>query len=76
MLLKPTDDTWNVLTDKQGNKLHVVSKLEFKIKHDKKPNPFIKYVHPRDVKSALCLLVRFFLNNQRFPMKIAKFMTR
>ncbi len=68
-----TEDTWNDLTDKQGNKLHV-GKLEFKMKHGKKPNSFIKYVHPRDVKSALCFLVRLSWSNQRFPMKIAKFM--
>ena len=64
MLLKHTDNTWNDLTDKQGNKLHV-GKLEFKTKHGKKPNSFIKYVHPRDVKSALCLLVRLFLEQPK-----------
>ena len=53
-----TDDTWNDFTDNQGNKLHV-RKLEFRIKHGK-PNSFVKHVHPRDVKSALCLLVRLF----------------
>ncbi len=57
---EPTDDTWNDLTDKHGNKLHV-GKLEFKTKHGKKPNSFIKHVHPRDVKSALCLVVWLFL---------------
>jgi hypothetical protein len=59
-----TDNTWNDLTDKQGNKLHV-GKSEFKTKHGKKPNSFIKYVHPRDVKSALCLLVRLFLEQPK-----------
>ncbi len=64
MLLKHTDNTWNDLTNKQGNKLHV-GKLEFKTKHGKKPNSFVKYVHPRDVKSALCLLVRLFLGQPK-----------
>jgi hypothetical protein len=56
---EPTDDTWNDLTNKHGNKLHV-GKLEFTTKHGKKPNFFIKHVHPRDVKSALCLVVWLF----------------
>ena len=41
MLLKHTENTWNDLTNKQGNKLHV-GKLEFKTKHGKKPNSFVK----------------------------------
>ncbi len=64
MLLKHTDDTWNDLTNKQGNKLHV-GKLEFKTKHGKKPNSFVKYVHPRDVKSVFCLLIRLFLKQPK-----------
>ncbi len=63
-----TDDTWNDLTDKQGNKLHA-GKLEFKTKHGKKPNSFIKHVHPRDVKSALCLLVRLFLEQPKVSVE-------
>ncbi len=62
MLLKHTDNTWNDLTNKQGNKLHA-GKLEFKTKHGKKPNSFD--VHPRDVKSVLCLLVRLFLEQPK-----------
>jgi len=61
---EPTDNTWNDLTDKHGNKLHV-GKLEFKTKYGKKPNSFIKHVHPRDVKSALCLVVRLFLEQPK-----------
>jgi hypothetical protein len=72
---EPKDNTWNDVTDKQGNKLHV-GKLEFKTKYGEKPNSFIKHVHPRDVKSALCLLVRLFWSNPRFPLRIAKFMIR
>ncbi len=66
-----TDDTWNDLTDKQGNKLHV-GKLEFKTKHGKKPNSFIKHVHQRDVKSALCLLVRLFLKQPKVSVEDSK----
>ena len=60
----PSDDTWKDLTNKHGNKLHV-GKLEFKTKHGKKPKSFIKHVHPRDVKSALCLVVRLFLEQPK-----------
>ncbi len=65
---EPTDDTWNDLTDKHGNKLHV-GKLEFKTKHGKKPNSFIKHVHPRDVKSARCLIVRLFLEQPKVSVE-------
>ncbi len=68
---EPTDDTWNDLTDKHGNKLHV-GKLEFMTKHGKKPNSFIKHVHPRDVKSALCLLVRLFLEQPKVSVEDSK----
>ena len=75
MLLKHTDNnTLNDFTDNQGNKLHV-GKLELKTKHGKKPNSFVKYVHPWDVKFALCLLVQLFWSNSRFLMKIVTFMT-
>ena len=61
---EPIDDTWNDLTNKHGNILHV-GKLEFKTKHGKKPNSFIKHVHPRDVKSALCLVIQLFLEQPK-----------
>jgi hypothetical protein len=61
---EPTDDTWNDFTDKHGNKLHV-GKLEFKTKHGKKPKSFIKHVRPRDVKSALCLVIQLFLEQPK-----------
>ena len=64
----PSDDTWNDLKDKYGNKLHV-GKLEFKTKYGKKPDSFIKHVHPRDVKSALCLIVRLFLEQPKVSAK-------
>ena len=68
---EPTDNTWNDLTDKQGNKLHV-GKLEFNTKYGEKPNSFIKHVHPRDVKSALCLLVRLFLEQPKVSVEDSK----
>jgi len=61
---EPTDDTWNDFTNKHGNKLHV-GKLEFKTKHGKKPKSFIKHVRPRDVKSALCLVIQLFLEQPK-----------
>jgi len=61
---EPTDDTWNDLTNKHGNKL-LVGKLEFKTKHGRKPSPFIKHVHPRDVKSVLCLVVQLFFEQPK-----------
>jgi len=39
--------------------------LEFKTKFGKKPDSFIKHVHPRDVKSALCLLPRLILEQPK-----------
>ncbi len=68
---EPTGDTWKALTDKEGNKLHV-GKLEFKTKHGKKPISFIKQVHPRDVKSALCLLVWLFLEQPKVSIEDSK----
>jgi hypothetical protein len=67
----PSDDTWNDLKDKHGNKLHV-GKLEFKTKYGRKPDSFIKHVHPRDVKSALCLIVRLFLEQPKVSAKDSK----
>ena len=67
----PSDDTWNDLKDKYGNKLHV-GKLEFKTKFGKKPDSFIKHVHPRDVKSALCLVVWLFLEQPKVSAKDSK----
>jgi len=61
-------DTWNDFTDKHENKLHI-GKLEFKTKHGKKPNSYIKHDHPRDVKSALCLVVRLFLEQPKVSAK-------
>ena len=69
-----TDNSWKDFTDHQGNTLHI-GKLEFRTKHGKVPNSFMKHVHPRDVKSALCLLVHLFWSNPRFLMRILTFMT-
>jgi hypothetical protein len=59
-----TYDTWNDFTDHHGKTLHI-GKLEFRTKHGKVPNSFAKHVHPRDVKSALCLLVHLFLEQPK-----------
>jgi hypothetical protein len=40
-----------------------------KTKLGKKPNSFIKYVHPKDVKSALCLLIRLFLEQPKISVE-------
>jgi hypothetical protein len=57
-------DSWDDLQDDSGNTLHI-SKLEYKTKHGKKPGSFLDNVFPRDVKSALCLLVNLFLEQPK-----------
>ncbi len=57
-------DSWDVLQDDSGNTLHT-GKLEHKTKHGKKPGSFLDNVFPRDVKSALCLLVNLFLEQPK-----------
>jgi hypothetical protein len=61
-------DSWDVLQDDSGNTLHI-GKLEYKTKHGKKPGSFLDYVFPRDVKSALCLLVNLFLEQPKIKDK-------
>jgi hypothetical protein len=53
-------DSWEDMKDDAGNTLNI-GKLEYKTKHGKKPGSFLDKVFPRDVKSALCLLVNLFL---------------
>jgi hypothetical protein len=57
-------DSWDDLQDDSGNTLHI-GKLEYKTKHGKKPGSFLDNVFPRDVKSALCLLVNLFLEQPK-----------
>jgi hypothetical protein len=57
-------DSWEDMQDDTGNTLHI-GKLEYKTKHGKKPGSFLNYVFPRDVKSALCLLVNLFLEQPK-----------
>jgi hypothetical protein len=57
-------DSWDDLQDDWGNTLHI-GKLEYKTKHGKKPGSFLHNVFPRDVKSALCLLVKLFLEQPK-----------
>jgi hypothetical protein len=52
-------DSWKDLKDDTGNTLHI-EKLEYKTKHGMKPDSFRANVFPRDVKSALCLVVNLF----------------
>ncbi len=57
-------DSWEDMTDDAGNTLHI-GKLEYKTKHGKKPGFFGAQVFPRDVKSALCLVVNLFLEQPK-----------
>jgi hypothetical protein len=59
------------LKDDAGNSLHI-SKLEYKTKHGKKPDSFRAHVFPRDVKSALCLVVNPFLEQTKVDDKVSK----
>jgi hypothetical protein len=61
-------DSWDNLQDDCGNTLHI-GKLEYKSKHEKKPGSFLDNVFPRDVKSALCLLVNQFLEQPKIKDK-------
>ncbi len=61
-------DSWGDLQDDSGNTLHI-GKLEYKTKHGKKPGSFLDNVFPRDVKSALCLLVNLFLEQPKIKDK-------
>jgi hypothetical protein len=58
-------DSWEDMKDDAGNTLHI-GKLEYKTKHGKKPGSFWAQVFPRDVKSALCLVVGLFLEQPKF----------
>jgi hypothetical protein len=57
-------DSWEDMTDDTGNTLHI-GKLEYKTKHGKKPGSFRAKVFPRDVKSALCLVMNLFLEQPK-----------
>jgi hypothetical protein len=57
-------DSWEDIKDYAGNTLHI-GKLEYKNKHGKKPGSFWDQVFPRDIKSALCLVVNLFLEQPK-----------
>ncbi len=57
-------DSWEDMKDDAGNTLNI-GKLEYKTKHGKKPGSILDKVFPRDVKSALCLLVNLFLEQPK-----------
>jgi hypothetical protein len=61
-------DSWEDMKDDAGNTLNI-GKLEYKTKHGKKPGSFLDEVFPRDVKSALCLLVNLFLEQPKVKDK-------
>jgi hypothetical protein len=58
------DDSWSDLKDDARNTLHI-GKLEYKTKYGKKADSFLSHVHPRDVKSALYLVVNPFLEQTK-----------
>jgi hypothetical protein len=64
-------DSWEDMKDDAGNTLHI-GKLEYKTKYGKKPDSFWDQVFPRDVKSALCLLVNLFLEQPKVKDKDSK----
>jgi hypothetical protein len=57
-------DSWEDMKDDAGNTLNM-RKLEYKTKYGKKPGSFLDEVFPKDVKSALCLLVNLFLEQPK-----------
>jgi hypothetical protein len=61
-------DSWEDMTDNAGNTLHI-GKLEYINKYGKKPVSFGDKVFPRDVKSALCLVVNLFLEQPKVKDK-------
>jgi hypothetical protein len=61
-------DSWEDMKNDAGNTLNI-GKLEHKAKHGKKPGSFLDKVFPRDVKSALCLLVNLFLEQPRVKVE-------
>ncbi len=61
-------DSWEDMKDNAGNTLHI-GKLEYITKHGEKPGSFWDQVFPRDVKSALCLVVVLFLEQPKVKDK-------
>jgi hypothetical protein len=60
--------SWDGLQNDSGSTL-CIGKLVYKTKHGKKPGSFLDNVFPRDVKSALCLLVNLFLEQPKIKDK-------
>ncbi len=61
-------DSWEDMKDDAGNTLNI-GKLDYKTKHGKEPGSFLDGVFPRNVKSALCLLVNLFLEQPKVKDK-------
>jgi hypothetical protein len=58
------EDSWSDLKDDAGNTLYF-GKLEYKTKYGKNADSFLLHVHPRDIKSDLCLVVNLFLEQTK-----------
>jgi hypothetical protein len=61
-------DSCEDMKDNARNTLHI-GKLEYITKHGKKPGSFWGQVFPRDIKSALCLVVNLFLGQPKVKDK-------
>jgi hypothetical protein len=61
-------DSLEDMKEDAGNALHI-GKLEYKTKHGKNPGSLRDQVFPRDVKSALCLVVNLFLEQPKVEDK-------
>jgi hypothetical protein len=57
-------DRWNDFVDEDGNKLNI-GKLKYQTKHGKFCPSYVHYVPARNVKSALALVVRLFLEHSK-----------
>ena len=58
------EGSWSDVKDDAVKTLHI-GKLEYKTKYGKKGDYLLLHVYPRDVKSALCLLVNLFLEQPK-----------
>jgi hypothetical protein len=61
-------DSWEGMKDDARNTLHI-GKFEYKTKHGKKPGSFQDQVFPRNVKTALCLVMNLFLEQPKVKDK-------
>jgi hypothetical protein len=64
------EDSWSDLKGDAGKTLHI-GKMEYKTKYDKKTDSFLLHVYPRDVKSALSLVVKLFLEQTKVANEVS-----